>query len=115
MSINLQLIHRAVLEKLRFKKKVIQILTSNISEICGPIILPKELDQELFESRNRWMYETHFIHFQVLHFVNKKRTVIARKLIICRKYRYFNSLLNATNPIQIHKAVLEKLRFEKKG
>ena len=47
LSINLQLIHRAVLEKLRFKKKVIKILSSNISEIYGPIILPKELDQEL--------------------------------------------------------------------
>ena len=29
------------------KKKVKQILTSNISEIYGPIILPKELDREL--------------------------------------------------------------------
>ena len=46
LSINLQLIHRAILEKIRFKKKVIKILTSNISEIYGPIILPKELDQE---------------------------------------------------------------------
>ena len=39
-------IHRAVLEKLRFEKKVKKILTSNISEIDGPIILPKELDRE---------------------------------------------------------------------
>ena len=31
-----------------------------------------------------------------------------------RKYRYLNSLSNATNPIQIHRAVIEKLRFEKK-
>ena len=31
-----------------------------------------------------------------------------------RKYRYFNSLLNATYPIQIHRAVLEIFRFEKK-
>ena len=40
-------IHRAVPEKLRFEKKVTEILTSNISEIYGPIILPKELDREL--------------------------------------------------------------------
>ena len=54
-----------------------------------------------------------FFRFYV--FVKKKRTVIARKLIFFfRKYRYFNSLLNATHPIQIHSAVLEKLRFEKK-
>ena len=38
--------------------------------------------------------------------------MIAR--IFFRKYRYFNYLLNATHPIQIHGAVLEKLRFEKK-
>ena len=35
-------------------------------------------------------------------------------MISFRKYRYFNSLLNATHPIQIHRAVLEKLRFEKR-
>ena len=29
------------------KKKVKNILTSNISEIYGPIILPNELDREL--------------------------------------------------------------------
>ena len=40
-------IHRAVLKKLRFEKKVKKILTSNISEIYGPIILPKELDRDL--------------------------------------------------------------------
>ena len=39
--------HRAVLEKIRFEKKDTKILTSNISEIYGPIILPKELDREL--------------------------------------------------------------------
>ena len=44
---NLELIHRAVLEKLRFVKKVKKILTSNISEIYEPIILPKELGREL--------------------------------------------------------------------
>ena len=33
-------IHRAFLEKLRFEKKVKNILTSNISEIYEPIILP---------------------------------------------------------------------------
>ena len=43
-------IHRAVLEKLRFEKKVKRILTSNISEIYGPIILPKEIDRELSKS-----------------------------------------------------------------
>ena len=40
-------IHRAVLEKLRFEKKVKYIVTSNISEIYGPIILRKKLDREL--------------------------------------------------------------------
>ena len=35
--------------------------------------------------------------------------MIARKLTFLRKYRYFNSLSNATHPIQIHRAVLEKL------
>ena len=40
-------IHRPVLEKLGFEKKDKKILTSNISEIYGPIILPKELDREL--------------------------------------------------------------------
>ena len=44
---NLELIHGAVLEKLLFEKKVKKILTSNISEIDGQIILPKELDREL--------------------------------------------------------------------
>ena len=29
------------------KKKVTQILTSNISEIYGPILLPNELDQAI--------------------------------------------------------------------
>ena len=33
--------------EIKNKKKVIQILTSNISEINGPIILPKKLDQKL--------------------------------------------------------------------
>ena len=41
------LIHRAVLEKLRFEKKVKKFLTSNISEIYEPIILPKEHDRDL--------------------------------------------------------------------
>ena len=40
--------------------------------------------------------------------------MITRKMIFYRKYRYFNSLPNATHPIQIRRAVLEKLRFEKK-
>ena len=44
---NLELIHRVVLKKLQFEKKVNKILTSNISEIYGPIIFPKELDREL--------------------------------------------------------------------
>ena len=39
--------HWAVLEKLRFEKEVEKILTSNISEIYGSIILSKELDREL--------------------------------------------------------------------
>ena len=37
-------IHRVVLEKLQFKKKGRKFLTLNISEIYGPIMLPKELD-----------------------------------------------------------------------
>ena len=53
-----------------------------------------------------------FFRFYVL--VNNKITVIARKLISFRKYRYFNSRSNAIHPIQVHKAVLEKLRFDKK-
>ena len=43
-------IHKTVLEKLRFEKKVKRILTSNISENYGPIILPKELGRELSKS-----------------------------------------------------------------
>ena len=39
-------------------------------------------------------------------FVNNKRTVIAKKMILFRKYRYFDSLSNATHPIQIHRVVL---------
>ena len=42
LSTNLELIHRAVLKKLRLKKKSNQILTSNISEIYF-----RELDLEL--------------------------------------------------------------------
>ena len=42
LSTNLELIHRAVLKKLRLKKKSNQILTSNISEIYF-----RELDFEL--------------------------------------------------------------------
>ena len=37
-------IHHTVVKKLRFEKKVKKMLTSNISEIYGPIILPKEFD-----------------------------------------------------------------------
>ena len=40
--------------------------------------------------------------------------MITRNFFVFRKYRYVNSLLNATYPVQIYKAVLEKLRFEKK-
>ena len=40
-------LHTAVFEKLRLEKKVKTILISNISEIYGPIILPKELDREV--------------------------------------------------------------------
>ena len=40
-------IHRAVLEKLRFEKKVKKTLTSNISEIYGPIIFPKDTDRKV--------------------------------------------------------------------
>ena len=64
-------------------KKVIQILTSNISEIYGPIILPSELDRELSKltlqeilkrliqlySRNRWTYKTYFFYFSMFTFL----------------------------------------------
>ena len=40
--------------------------------------------------------------------------MIARKLVFFRKYRYFNSFSNATYPIKINRAVLEKVQFEKK-
>ena len=42
--------------------------------------------------------------------------MIARKFVLFRKYKYFNSLSTATHPIhRIHRAVLEKLRFKKKN
>ena len=53
-----------------------------------------------------------FSFFNVYFIINNKRTMIARKIIL-RKCRYLNSLSNAAHPIQIHRAVLEKLRFEK--
>ena len=56
-----------------------------------------------------------FSFFRFYVFVNNKITVIARKVIFFRKCRYFNSLSNATHTIQIHRAVLEKLQFEKKS
>ena len=37
-------INTVVVKKLRFEEKVKKMLTSNISEIYGPIILPKEFD-----------------------------------------------------------------------
>ena len=55
-----------------------------------------------------------FSFFNVYVFINNKRTVIATKIILFRKYRYLNSLWNATNPIQIHRAIFKKLRFEKR-
>ena len=51
--------------------------------------------------------------FNVYVFINNKRTVIARIIIFLRKYRYLNSLSNATHLIQIHTAIFEKLWFEK--
>ena len=52
--INFKLISRAVLKKLRFEIIVKKIVTSNISEIYGSIILPKEVDREIqFESSKR--------------------------------------------------------------
>ena len=41
--------------------------------------------------------------------------LVAQYTIFFRKCRYFNSLSNATYPIQIHRAVLENLQFEKKS
>ena len=55
-----------------------------------------------------------FSFFNVYVFINNKRTIIARDIFFFRKYRYLNSLSNATHPIQIHRTVLEKLPFEKK-
>ena len=55
-----------------------------------------------------------FAFFNVYVFLNNKRTVIAKKIILFRKYRYLNSLSHATHPIQIRRAVFENLRFEKK-
>ena len=69
-----------------------------------------------FYSFNGWLHKTHFfLFFNFYVFVNNKTTVIARRLIFSRKYRQFNSLSNAIHPIQIHKAVLEKLQFKKKS
>ena len=51
-------IHKAVLKKLRFEKEVKKILTLNISEIYGPIILLKELDRELPYISSRKNFET---------------------------------------------------------
>ena len=46
----MQLTHRAVLEKLRFKKKKsYKNFNLKNTEIYGPIILPKEVDQEPFK------------------------------------------------------------------
>ena len=55
-----------------------------------------------------------FSFFYVYVFINNKRTVDSQKNNFFRKYRYLNSLSNATHPIQIHRAVFEKLRFAKK-
>ena len=67
-----------------------------------------------FYSRNLGHTKLIFSFFIDYVSVNNKWTVIARKVIIFRKYRYFNSLSNATYPILTHRAVLEKLPFEKK-
>ena len=56
-----------------------------------------------------------FSFFGIYVFVNNKITVITRKVFFLRKYRHFNSLSNATHPIHIRRAVLEKLQFEKKS
>ena len=37
-----------------------------------------------------------------------------QRFFFFRKYRYFNSIPNATHPIQIYRAILKKSRFEKK-
>ena len=54
-----------------------------------------------------------FAFFNVYVFLSNKRTVITKKIIFIRKYRYLNSLSNATHPSQITIAVFEKLRFDK--
>ena len=94
--INLQLIHRAVLEKLRFKKKgykncnlkyLWNLWTNDFVQRTRPRSIqnlpPQRILKRLrqFYSRNCWMYKTHFIHLSGFFvFVNKNRTVIARKL-----------------------------------
>ena len=59
------------------------------------------------------LYSTKHLRGYVNHTVTPTAT-LARKLLFFRKYRNFNSFSNATHPIQIHKTVLEKLRFKKK-
>ena len=69
-------------------------------EAIKPNLLPQSLD----------IQNSFFWFFNVYVFVNNKWTLIARKLIFFRKYRYFNSLSNATHPIQISRLYLKKNR-----
>ena len=110
-------IHQAVFEKLWFEKislknfnlKYLQnSWTNHFSQRTRPRTIqnlpPQGILKRLrqFYSRNRWTYKTHFFSFFRFYvFVNNEITVIARKVIFVRKYRYFNSLSNEIHPIQI--------------
>ena len=78
LSINLDMIHRADLQILQFEKKVKKILTSNISEIYGPIILSTELDRQLskiYLYKQIWSLDIKkliFFIYQVLRFLIAK-------------------------------------------
>ena len=53
----------------------------------------------------------HFSFFGVYVFDNNKRPL---KIFFFMKYWYFNSILNATHYLRIHRTILNKLQFEKK-
>ena len=94
MSINLQLIYRAVLEILRFKKKRLlnfnlKLWTNHFAFRTRPRAIQhlplQRISKRLSQlySRHRWTYKTHFYSFfNVYVFVNYKRTAIARTFFL---------------------------------
>ena len=83
-------------------------------------IYPKSTSTRNFEeikttllSQSLDVQNSFFSFFRFDVFVNNNKTVIARILFLENIGKYFNSLSNATHPTQIHRAVLEKLRFKK--